>query len=138
MSLEENKAIARRWNDEIWSKGNMAAVDGLMADNFVWLNAPPGVASDREGFKQFQTGALGAFSEMNCNVEDMVAEGEKVAVRWTWSGKHTGDYMGMAPTGKKVTITGVSIIRITGGKITEEWDEADNLGFMTQLGAKMG
>jgi predicted ester cyclase len=75
---------------------------------------------------------------MNCTVEDMVAEGDKVAVRWTWSGKHTGDYMGMAPTGKPVTMTGVSIIRVVGGRITEEWDESDNLGFMTQLGAKMG
>jgi steroid delta-isomerase-like uncharacterized protein len=138
MSIEENKAIARRWNDEIWSKGNMAAVDGLMSVDFVWLNAPPGGASDREGFKQFQAGALGAFSGMKCVVEDMVAEGDKVAVRWTWSGKHTGDYMGMAPTGKQVTMTGVSIIRVVGGKITEEWDESDNLGFMTQLGAKMG
>jgi len=138
MSVEENKAIARRWNKEIWSKGNMAAVDELMAADFVWLNAPPGVASEREGFKRFQAGALGAFSEMNCTVEDMVVEGEKVAVRWTWNGKHTGEYMGMAPTGKQVTMTGISIIRITGGKITEEWDESDNLGFMTQLGAKVG
>lgn len=136
MSLEENKAIASRWNEEIWSKGNMAAVDELMATNFVWLNAPPGVASDREGFKRFQTGALGAFADMKCTVEDMVAEGDKVAVRWTWSGKHTGEYMGIAPTGKQVTMTGVSIIHIAGGKIVEEWDESDNLGFMEQLGAK--
>ena len=138
MSIEENKAIARRWNDEIWSKGNMAAVDGLMADDFVWLNVPPGVASDKEGFKQFETAALGAFSNKKCVIEDMVTEGDKVAVRWTWSGKHTGNYMGMPPTGKQVAMTGVSIIRITNGKIAEEWDESDNLGFMTQLGAKMG
>ncbi len=137
MSLEENKAIARRWNDEIWNKGNMAVVDELMATNFVWHTPYVGVAPDREGFKQ-SAATLSSFSDMNCVDDDMVAEGDKVAVRWTWSGKHTGEYMGIAPTGKRVTITGISIIRIAGGKIVEEWDEQDNMGFMEQLGAKTG
>jgi steroid delta-isomerase-like uncharacterized protein len=137
MSLEENKAIARRWNDELWNKGNVAAIGELMAASFVWHSAPPGMASDKEGFKQY-VGSLSAFADMKCTVEDMIAEGDKVAVRWTWSGKHTGDYMGMAPTGKRLTMTGVSVMRIAGGKIVEGWDEQDNLGFMEQLGAKMG
>ncbi len=137
MSIEENKAIARRWNDEIWNKGNLAAIDGLMASNFAWRSAPPGMASDLASFKQY-VASLSSFSEVKCVAEDMVAEGDKVAVRWTWSGKHTGEYMGMAPTGKKVTITGISIIHIAGGKIVEEWDEQDNLGFMEQLGVKAG
>ncbi len=135
MSVEENKAIARRWNDEIWNKGNLAAIDELMATNFTWRSAPPGVASDMEGFKQ-STASLSSFAGMNCVAEDMVAEGDRVAVRWTWSGKHTGEYMGIAPTGKRVTMTGISIIHIVGGKIVEEWDEQDNLGFMAQLSAK--
>jgi len=137
MSIEENKAVARRWNDEIWNKGNLAAIDELMASNFVWRNAPPGMASDLEGFKQY-VASLSSFSEVKCVTEDMVAEGEKVAVRWTWSGKHTGEYMGIAPTAKQTTMTGISIIHIVGGKITEEWDEQDNLGFMAQLGVKAG
>jgi steroid delta-isomerase-like uncharacterized protein len=137
MSMEENKTLARRWNEEIWNKGNMAAVDELMADNFVWHTPFPGMAPDREGFKQ-SAGSLSAFSEVSCVAEDMVAEGDKVAVRWSWSGKHTGDYMGMAPTGKQATMTGISIIHIADGKITAEWDEQDNMGFMAQLGAKAG
>ena len=137
MSLEENKAIARRWNDEIWNKGNLAAIDELMASNFVWRTAPPGMASDLASFKQY-VASLSSFSEIKCVTEDMVAEGDKVAVRWNWSGKHTGEYMGIAPTGKRVTMMGISIIRIAGGKIAEEWDEQDNLGFMEQLGVKMG
>jgi steroid delta-isomerase-like uncharacterized protein len=137
MSIEENKALARRWNEEIWNKGNMAAVDELMAGNFVWHSAPPGMAPDREGFKQYAASLL-VFSDVSCVAEDMVAEGDKVAVRWSWSGKHTGDYMGMAPTGKQATMTGISIIHIADGKITAEWDEQDNMGFMTQLGAKAG
>jgi steroid delta-isomerase-like uncharacterized protein len=137
MSVEENKALARRWNDEIWNKGNVAAVDELMASNFVWHNAPPGMAPDLEGFKQYAA-SLSSFADVRCVAEDMVAEGDKVAVRWTWSGKHTGEYMGIAPTGKQVTMTGVSIIHIAGGKITAEWDEQDNMGFMAQLGVKTG
>jgi steroid delta-isomerase-like uncharacterized protein len=137
MSLEENKALARRWNEEIWSKGNIAAIDELMATNFVWHTHFPGIAPDREGFKQ-SIATLSAFSDVSCVAEDMIAEGDKVAVRWTWSGKHTGEYMGIATTGKQATMTGISIIHIAGSKITAEWDEQDNMGFMAQLGAKGG
>ncbi len=137
MSLEENKAIARRWNDEIWNKGNIAAIDELMAANFTWHTPFAGMASDLNSFKQ-SVATLSAFTDIKCTTEDMVAEGDKVAVRWNWSGKHTGDYMGLAPTGKQATMMGISIIRIAGGKITDEWDEQDNMGFMMQLGAKMG
>jgi steroid delta-isomerase-like uncharacterized protein len=136
MSLEENKAIARRWNEEIWNKGNMAAVDELMAPNFTWHTPFPGMGSDLNGFKQ-GAATLSAFTDIKCTAEDMVAEGDKVAVRWNWSGKHTGDYMGMPPTGKQAAMMGISIIRIAGGKIVDEWDEQDNMGFMMQLGAKM-
>lgn len=137
MSIEENKAVARRWNDEIWNKGNLAAIDELMATDFIWHSAPPGVAPDREGLKQSAV-SLSSFADIHCATKDMVAEGDKVAVRWTWSGSHTGEYIGITPTGKRVTMTGISIIRIVGGKIVEEWDESDNLGFMEQLGVKAG
>jgi steroid delta-isomerase-like uncharacterized protein len=138
MSTEENKAIARRWNDEIWSKGNFAAVDELFSSDFAWHYAPPGMAPDREGYRQYQSESLSPFADMSCTVEDIIAEGDKVAVRWNWRGTHKGDYMGIAPTGKQVTMTGITILRITVGKIVEEWMEADNLGFMEQLGAKIG
>lgn len=81
---------------------------------------------------------MAPFAEMNCTAEDTVAEGDKVAIRWTWSGSHTGEYMGLAPAGKRVTLTGIHILRIVGGKIVDEWGESDNLGFMEQLGAKLG
>ena len=137
MSIERNKAIARRWNDEIYDKMNLAAIDELYATDFVWHSAFPGVAPDREGYRQ-SVESLAPFADIHCAAEDMVAEGDKVAVRWTWRGTHTGEYMGIAPTGKQVTITGVSILRIVAGKIVEQWDEQDMLGFMEQLGAKVG
>ena len=136
MSVEENKAIARRWLDEIWSKGSLVAINELCATDFVWHRAPPGVVPDREGYKQENVTNLGAsFADFHCTIEDMVAEGDKVAIRWTWRGTHKGEYMSIAPTGKQVTMTGINIIRIVGGKIVEEWGESDDLGFMEQLGA---
>ena len=134
MSVEENKAIARRWNDEIWSKGNLAVIDELFATDFVWHYAPPGVAPDLEGYRRYQTESLAAFADMNCVIEVILAEGDKVARRVTWTGTHKGTYMGIAPTGKQVTLTVITIERIEGGKIAEQWGEADMLGLMQQLG----
>jgi steroid delta-isomerase-like uncharacterized protein len=134
MSTEENKAIAHRWNDEIYNKGNLAAIDELFSTDFVWDTPFAGMAPDREGYRQSII-SMAAFSDVHCAADDMVAEGDKVVVRWKWSGKHTGEYMGMSPTGKQLTMTGISILRIAGGKVVEECDEQDNLGFMQQLGA---
>lgn len=133
MSTEENKAIARRWMEEIWGKGSLAAIDELLAPDFVFNYAPAGVARDREAYKQTVT--MAPFADIHSTIEDMVAEGDKVAVRWTYRGTHKGEFMGIAPTGKQVTMTGISIIRIVGGKIVEEWGEMDMLGMMQQLGA---
>lgn len=134
MSTEENKVLGRRWIEEIWGKGNLAVVDEILASNFVFHYAPPGVAPDREGYKQTLTMYRTSSPDMHYTVDDMVAEGDKVAIRWAGKGTHRGDLMEIAPTGKKVTITGISIIRIAGGKIVEEWTEQDMLGVLQQLG----
>lgn len=134
MSTEENKVLGRRWIEEIWDKGNLAVVDEILASNFVFHYAPPGVAPDREGYKQTLTMYRTSSPDMHYTVDDMVAEGDKVAIRWAGKGTHRGDLMEIAPTGKKVTITGISIIRIAGGKIVEEWTEQDMLGVLQQLG----
>ncbi len=134
MSIEQNKAIARRSVEEAWGKGSLAVIDELVANEFVWHWAPPGVAPDREGYKQLVTMNFAAFADVYCTIEDVVVEGDKVAVRWTWGGTHKGEYIGIAPTGKQVTLTGISIVRIVGDKIVEEWGEMDNLGMMQQLG----
>ena len=138
MSTEENKAIAHRWNDEVWSKGSLAAMDELLATDFAFNYPAPGVAPDREGYKQTMTMWRAPFADIHSTTEDIVAEGDKVAIRWTWRGTHKGEYMGVAPTGKQATITGISILRIVGGKIVEEWGEMDNLGMMGQLGVQLG
>ena len=135
MSVEENKVLARRWLEEVWGKGSAAVVDGLAGDDFVWHWAPPGVGSDREGYKQFLRMDFEAFANVSCATEDIVAEGDRVASRWTWRGTHKGEFMGVAPTGKQVALTGMCINRFAGGKIVEEWGEMDMMGMMQQLGA---
>jgi steroid delta-isomerase-like uncharacterized protein len=135
MSLEQNKALVRRWLEEVWGRGDADTVDELSGDGFVWHWAPPGVATDREGYKQFLRMDFEAFADVSCATEDIVAEGDRVASRWTWRGTHKGDFMGVAPTGKRVTLTGIEINRIVDGKIVEEWCEVDMMGLMQQLGA---
>ena len=135
MSLEEDKALARRAVEEIWGKGSLDTVDELYAPDFVWHWAPPGVATNREGYKQFVTANFASFGDVRCDTEDVVAEGDKVVVRWTWRATHKGEYMGIAPTGKQITMTGISISRVVDGKTVEEWGEIDMLGMMQQLGA---
>ena len=135
MSVEQNKSLARRWLEEVWGKGDMATVDELAGPDFVWHWAPPGLASDLEGYKRFMRMDFEAFDDVSSVADDVVAEGDKVVGRWTWSGTHKGEFMGVAPTGKRVTLTGICINRIADGKIVEEWGEMDMLGMMQQLGA---
>jgi steroid delta-isomerase-like uncharacterized protein len=134
MSAEENKAVVRRWHDEYWNKGNVDVVDELIDAKCVYhiASQPKDV---REYWKQSYTTMRAAFSDAQLMNEDMIAEGDKVVTRWTMRATHTGEWMGMAPTGKQVELTGISIHRIAGGKIVEDWANADELGMMQQLGA---
>jgi predicted ester cyclase len=134
MSLEENKAVVRRWHDEFQNKGNVDVIDELIDAKCV-LHIDPQPTDVREHWKQGHATFRAAFSDAHLTNEDMIAEGDKVVTRWTWRVKHTGEWMGIAPTGKQVEITGISIHRIAGGKIVEDWASADELGMMQQLGA---
>ncbi|MGD2246348.1 MAG: ester cyclase [Candidatus Aminicenantes bacterium] len=134
MSTEENKALVRRYAEEAFGKGSVAVSDELLSSDYVHHTLLPGITPDREGRKQLVSMLHAAFPDIRLTLEDMVAEGDKVAVRWTCSALHKGEYMGIAPTGKQVTWTGMSLHRVEGGKIVESWDEVDNLGMMQQFG----
>lgn len=133
MSVEENKALVRRCIEEVFNKGNVTAIDEFFAHNFVPA-LHSGVTRDREGYKQFVAAFFGAFPDLHVTVDDMIAEGDKVVFRATNSGTHKGEFIGIAPTGKQVTWTEISICRIKGGKVVEIWSEVDKLGHMKQLG----
>lgn len=136
MTTQENGAITRRWFEEL-NKGNLAVADEIYAANYILhdpnnpLDLPPGP----EGVKQFLSPFITAFPDTQGTIEDLVTEGDKVAVRFTIRGTHQGEFQGIAPTGKQVTMTGISIIRFTGGQMVEEWQNADILGMLQQVGA---
>ena len=118
MSVEEIKAILDRWWDEVWIKKNLTIADELLADNVVLHNFGV-VVEGREDWKQTMTPFFTGFPDLNIPIEFTVAEGDKIVVRWTATGTHTGDFRGIAPTGKRISIAGVAIARVTGGKIVE-------------------
>jgi predicted ester cyclase len=133
MSLEENKIIVRRYVEDVWGKGDFAAEQELIATNFVDHNPPPGFAPDREDHHQVLVMFRSAF-DGHQTLEDMIAEGDKVADRWTFRGTHRGEFFGIPPTGKQVTMTGMDISRIENGQIVDVWHQEDILGLMLQLG----
>ncbi len=135
MSAEANKALFRRVVEDIWHQGNLAVVDELFGSDYVYY--APGVPELRgpDGFKQFVTMVRTAFPDLRFTLEDQIAEEEKVVTRWTARGTHRGELMGIPPTGKQATWTGVIISRIANGKIVEEWETEDALGMLQQLGA---
>ena len=134
MSVEINKALARRWMKEIWQKANPAAIDELLAPDIFFNYTRPGVKPNREAYKQEVNSYLIGFPDLQYTIEDIIAEGNKVAVRYVGRGTHKGEFWGIAPTGKKVTMRGISIIRIEGGKIVEEWVYNDYMGLTYQFG----
>ena len=120
---EDNKARVRRYFEETMSKGNMAFVDEI-ADGAMAESLKRGAANLRS-----------AFADVHDQVQDQFAEGEKVVTRFAGGGVHRGVFMGVAPTGKTVTWTGISIDRFEGGKIVERWTEINVLGVLQQIGA---
>ena len=133
MSTEENKAIVRRYIDVV-NKKNLAAMDEIFDANYVGHVAGFEDVKGPEGQKQVLAAVLTALPDLHDTIEDMVTEGDKVVTRLTFTGTHKGELMGIAATGKQVTVGEIAIFRIVGGKIVEGWQEVDMLGMMQQLG----
>ncbi len=131
---EENKALTRRFIEEVLNKGNLDAVDELMDPNYVEHSPFPGQAPGLEGQKQMFAMMRAAFADFNVTIEEMIAEGDKVVVRSTTRGTHNGEFMGIPPTGKQVTVSEIHIIQIAEGKGVAHWGEQDTMGMMQQLG----
>jgi len=134
MSAEENKARVRRFVEELWHAKNYGIVDELCAPEFVAHDLPAGVPANREGFKKVATVIHNAFPDIRFTLEDMIAEKEKVVLRWDSTGTHKGEFMGIPVTNKKVNRSGITIYRMAGGKIVEWWNKSDLLTVMQQLG----
>ncbi len=131
---EEDKAKFRRVIEECFNQGNLATAEELIATDMVDHNPPPGIPQGLQGFKQMVTMFRSAFPDMHGQIEDVIAEGDKVVGRITFHGTHQGDFMGLPATGKRVSINEIHILRIANGKAVEHWGVEDNLGMMQQLG----
>ena len=134
MSPEDNKALVRRFVDEVQSKGNTDLVDEICSPEFVNHSAPPGLRADLEGIKILTTMFKGAFPDSYFTVEDMIAEGDKVVTRKTFHGTHEGEFMGIPPTGRRVSLGLIDIVRVSEERAMEHWSVGDDLGMMQQLG----
>jgi steroid delta-isomerase-like uncharacterized protein len=131
----ENKALIRRMIDEVWNQKNLATVENFAAADCIG-HAPTGVdAHGPDGIRQNVTRFITAFPDLHLTIEDMIAEGDKVVIRFTSRGTHQGEFLGIAPTGKRVTVTATGTYRIEGSKIKEGWVNQDLFGLLQQLGA---
>ncbi len=135
MSAEENKALVRRFIEEVINEGNMATVDELVDPD--WVDHDPNSPEEIRGIggsKQFYGDFRSAFPDIQVTIEEQVAEGDKVVTLWTVRGTHQGELVGMPASSNQATIKGMSMDRISGGKFVETWDMYDALGMMQQLG----
>jgi steroid delta-isomerase-like uncharacterized protein len=127
-----DRALGSRWFEEVWNKGNRAAIAEMLAPGAV-LHEGDTDSVGPEGFYRFYDRLNAAFSDIHVVVHDTIAEGDRVCVRWTCSCKHTGDGLDMPPTQRTVHVTGISIFRIANGRLLEGWQNWDMLGMLEQI-----
>lgn len=136
-TTERLQEIASHWIEEGWQKGDPAVVDEWHAAGFVDHSAGDR-SSGREGFKEGIRQLYAAFSDFYAVIEDLTIDtaAGKVAVHWTATGTHTGSFMGLEPTGRRIHFEGIEVIRIERDRIVERWGEWDGIGLLRQLGVR--
>jgi steroid delta-isomerase-like uncharacterized protein len=136
MSLEAMKGKIRWSGEQAWLKGNLDALDEVYAPDYVWHRPPFPDLVGLDGVKASMTDMRSAYSELRISYVEMVGEGDTIAYRYTWQGKHTGQSpsLPIPPTGKEVILVGCIVVHVVDGKIVEEFEYSDYLGFLQQLG----
>jgi steroid delta-isomerase-like uncharacterized protein len=133
MSIEENKNIVRRYQ-QAYNNNDLDELDEIMAFDVLTPKIMPGVPAGLEGAKAVHRTTLVGMPDFHTEIDELVAEGDKVAARITMTGTHTGDFFGIPATGKRVEFTGMYMVRIAGGQIVEHWGEEDGVSLLQQLG----
>lgn len=133
--VDENKAVVRRYVDQVQNKGNIDSVERFIAADATDHTPPPGVPGTREGATQVFRMIRAGFPDHDASIIHIVAEGDLVAVYKTFTGTHTGEFLGVPATGKRATIRVMDFVRVQDGKITDHWNIVDVAGLMAQLGA---
>ena len=132
---EKNKAVVRRFYDDLFSGGKMeiAAIEQHLVADFVGHDLPAGL-NGREGFKKIVGMFAASFSDMTgIEAHEVIGNGDKIVVRWSSTGRHTGEFMGIPATGQRITLKGIDIFRLAEGKIADLWQEMDMLGILQQI-----
>ena len=135
MVTDQNKAVYRRFIQEVFNEGRLDMLDEMLSQSYVYRDAPPGTPAGPEAIKQVVTMFRAAFPDLKITIEDLVSEGDKVCARLTTRGTHRGVLFGIPATGKAVTMTGLTMVRIADGRLVESWVKNDVMGLMSQLGA---
>ena len=131
---DTNAHVMRRAFQDVMQSGDVAAIEELFASDFVGHDTAGGTFG-RDEFRKGVNEMLGAFTERQVEIADQLADGDKVATRWTVTAVHSGPYRGIPATGRRGSMTGISIDRLAGGKIVESWEVTDDAGLLRQLGA---
>jgi len=141
MSLDENRELVRRFNEEVWGKGRVDLVDELFAPDYVDHYTPPGLPAGeaggptgRDGIRYDVERVRAAFPDLQITTDDIICEGDRAALRWSGRGIYRGGMPGITAHGAEVTMSGMHFYRILDGRIAERWEEFDRLGLMRQLG----
>lgn len=135
MSTDDNKSVIQAFIEDVINLGNLDRADDIVIEDFVELDPLPGQAQGREGLKDVIRQIRAAFPDIRWTVDEMVAEGDKVFSRFTWSGTHEGAFLGVPATGRRITVKGMVIDRLVAGKMADSRILMDSLGMMQQLGA---
>ena len=133
MSVRGNKAVVERYG-ELWNTGDLAIVDELLTEDFVLCNSEGGETAGRAAFKAGVAHHYDTMTGFRVSIDDVVAEGDRVAIRFTARGAHTGPFLGSAPSGKPLTWTGMQLLRFRDGRIASIWHQPDDLSLLRQLG----
>ena len=131
----ENRALIRRYYDELWNEWNLGVADEIISTEITFRGSLAVTVSGLNGFKSYVTLVRNAFPDFHNTIEEMIAEGDRVAARLTYRATQRGELFGIAPTGREVTYAGAAMFRIRSGKIVHGWVLGDTLGLLRQLGA---
>ena len=134
MSIEENKAIIRRMTEEFYNQGNVDSADQFFAETYMHHDPASPHIRDRDGLKEMVRGFRAGCPDLHITIDQLLAEGDTVTKRWIFHATQSGDLTGLPPTGKRITMSGLELFRLSDGKIVECWLGYDNLSLMQQLG----